>query len=1057
MGKPSIPPPPTPPTAREIADANAQTAEHMARLQSRMEFGEEMLKHEEGVRHERVGATPPKGYTQEYSDEEVTGRGPKSFVWAGGHGIADINSKGEIGPQRGTNNPVDVYGYIVPIGTHIDDLREMISEMRDPYGTPSLQGNQTITSTVKTLTGYRSPDGKELIPAAEYYRIETQPDGTTRRKLVSRDEAIDVDFTGEGDIDRAMKRWEFEKETSGEVADHLLSQARKYGLGEDGFIDTAVEMIKKSDETGYAARELLGKLAQEYEPGELPELPELQKMVDPAVMERAGIAPILPEVGLGDVPEYERAGAFGDLDRLGKEPTLEELARGDAPIFDDPGVMDRLGRAGATPEFGQIGAGPILQKAGEMAGLGRIGAAPTMRELGAGPELEKAGAMGDLERLAAFGGLERAEGIGDIQRAGEMTALERAEAAPTLERLAAEDIPEIPIDPESLAGRQFAERQFLDRAQSGRTAQLMGERARRLARGRAAGLGNIFGGGAVIEEAAQVQEAEDAAQRAAMGDLMGFLQSGQTAGDYQARVAQQNLQNRLLGIQQRTGAETGEFGMGMQRLGADREAALQERADQLGAIGQRNQAEEQEYRAALQTLESNRQAGLREYELESQRRSFANEQQIRERSDQLAAIGQRTAAEQQEYQNLQGQLAQINTARQAQFGMEAQGLGINQQAQLQERADELGAIAQRTGAQQQEYQNLLSQFEQQNTAMERGFQLDIQAAGFDNEAALRERTDQLSAIAQRTGAQQQEFDNLGQIVSQMNQARTGQFGMGGQRLEANTMQRMRERQDELSAKAQRNQAEEAEFQGLLSALGQQAGTRQAQYGLDMQRIQQHNVAAQQDFSGKQQAMAQRNQAAQQSFTSAMQKAGTQEQMKQQQMANLQSFSGLAPVSSQFGALPGAQQAAQANFMPLQYQPTNAMGLLQGQQNLAASNFGTQAGMWGQQAQIAGQPSGFGQLVGTGLGAYAGSKAGAAAIGKGAIGSAFGTIFCHTARLVFGEDNPEWVAFYLWKEQTAPKWFKSLYNKYTERVAIWLKDKPKLQSIVRNWMRRKING
>jgi len=704
---------------------------------------------------------------------------------------------------------------------------------------------------------------------------------------VDRDEAVDVDFTGIGDLDRALKRWEFEKETSTDVADFMLQMEEEYGAE---YVDRARELMIRSDPTAHAAREMLGQLAQDYKPGELPKLPELEKMADPALLERMGFPVDLPEIGLGDVPEYERAGAFGDLDRLGREPTLEELSRGEAPGLERAGEMAALRRAEAAPEFGVVGAGP---------------------------ELERAGAMGDLERLAAFGGLERAKGIGDIQRAGEMAALERAEAAPTLERLAAEDIPEIPIDPESLAGRQFAERQFLDRAQSGRTAQLMGERARRLARGRAAGLGNIFGGGAVIEEAAQVQEAEDAAQRAAMGDLMGFLQSGQTAGDYQARVAQQNLQNRLLGIQQRTGAETGEFGMGMQRLGADREAALQERADQLGAIGQRNQAEEQEYRAALQTLEANRQAGLREYELESQRRSFANEQQMRERADQLAAIGQRT------------------------------------------------------GAEQQEYQNLLAQMEQQNTAMERGFQLDIQAAGFDNEAALRERTDQLSAIAQRTGAEQQEFANLAQIVSQMNQARTGQFGMGGQRLEANTMQRMRERQDELGALAQRNQAEEAEYQGLLSALGQQAGTRQAQYGLDMQGIQQRNVAAQQDLAAQQQAMAQRNQAAQQSFTSAMQKAGTQEQMKQQQMANLQSFSGLAPVSSQFGALPGAQQAAQANFMPLQYQPTNAMGLLQGQQNLAASNFGTQGQMWGQQAQIAAQPSGFGQVLGTVAGGFAG--------------------------------------------------------------------------------------
>ena len=976
MGKPSIPTPPKPESSSQIAEATKETAEHMARLQNAMEFGDEMLKYstaEDGssVRYEVDKTEVPEGSAAKYEDQEVSAWGP-THMWVG-HTRRDFDGDGNLkeGLHIGTAH--------IPKGTNYKDIASNPDWVG--HGKPvGMNGDREYKSTVPTLTGHTDPDGN-FIPLGDYYRIDKDAAGNVTRTKVERDEAVDHDFSGMGDIDRALKRWEFEKETSGEVADHMLSQARKYGLGEDGFIDTAVEMIKKSDETGYAAREMLGKLAQEYEPGELPELPELQKMVDPAVMERAGIAPILPEVGLGDVPEYERAGAFGDLGRLGAEPTLKELSRGDAPILERAGEMDALRRAGATPEFGQIGAAGGIERAGEMAGLGRIGAAPTMRELGAGPELERAGAMGDLERLAAFGGLERAEGIGDIQRAGEMAALERAEAAPTLERLAAEDIPEIPIDPESLAGRQFAERQFLDRAQSGRTAQLMGERARRLARGRAAGLGNIFGGGAVIEESTQVQEAEDAAQRAAMGDYMGFVQSGQTAGDYQARVAQQNLQNRLLGIQQRTGAETGEFGMGMQRLGADREAALQERADQLGAIGQRNQAEEQEYRAALQTLESNRQAGLREYELESQRRSFANEQQIRERSDQLAAIGQRTAAEQQEYQNLQGQLAQINTARQSQFGMEAQGLGINQQAQLQERADQLGAIGQRTGAQQQEYQNLLSQLEQQNTAMERGFQLDIQAAGFDNEAALRERTDQLSAIAQRTGAEQQEFANLGQIVSQMNQARTGQFGMGGQRLEANTMQRMRERQDELGALAQRNQAEEAEYQGLLSALGQQAGTRQAQYGLDMQGIQQRNVAAQQDLAGQQQAMAQRNQAAQQSFTSAMQKAGTQEQMKQQQMANLQSFSGLAPVSSQFGALPGAQQAAQANFMPLQYQPTNAMGLLQGQQQLAASNFGTQANIYGTQAKIASQPSGFGQILGTVAGGWAGTAAGAGKINK----------------------------------------------------------------------------
>ena len=821
MGKPSVPTPPTPPSQQEIAAATADTAEHMARLQRAMEFGEEMLLHEVAddgtiTRYEKTQTEIPTGYEPVYSDEEIQVRGPASIVvdraeyrYRGTGRTVDFDGSGNL------TQGVKVGNKEFPSGTHWSELDPVIRRQTGHKYDSAFSGSRAMTQSVKTLSGYESPTGPPL-KANTYSKVVRQPDGTTTRTSVDRDEAVDVDFTGVGDLDRALKRWEFEKETSTEVADFMLQMEEEYGAE---YVDRARELMIRSDPTAHAAREMLGQLAQEYKPGELPDLPELQKMADPALLERMGFPVDLPEIGLGDVPEYERAGAFGDLDRLGREPTLEELSRGEAPGLERAGEMDALRRAEAAPEFGQVGAGP------------------------------------------------------EFERAAEMEALERAEAAPTLERLAAEDIPEIPIDPESLAGRQFAERQFLDRAQSGRTAQLMGERARRLARGRAAGLGNIFGGGAVIEESTQIQEAEDAANRAAMGDYMGFVQSGQTAGDYQARVAGENLRRRLMGIEQRTGAETGEFGMGMQRLGVDREADLQERADQLGALGQR------------------------------------------------------------------------------------------------------------TSAEQAEYQNLLSQLEQQNTAMERGFQLDIQAAGFDNEAALRERTDQLSAIAQRTGAEQQEFANLGQIVSQMNQARTGQFGMGGQRLEANTMQRMRERQDELGALAQRNQAEEAEYQGLLSALGQQAGTRQAQYGLDMQGVQQRNVAAQQDLAAQQQAMAQRNQAAQQSFASAMQKAGTQEQMKQQQMANLQSFSGLAPVASQFGMLPGAQQAAQANFMPLQYQPTNAMGLLQGQQNLAQQQFGTQAGMWGQQAKIASQPSGFGQLLGTVAGGWAGSASGGAAITK----------------------------------------------------------------------------
>ena len=78
-------------------------------------------------------------------------------------------------------------------------------------------------------------------------------------------------------------------------------------------------------------------------------------------------------------------------------------------------------------------------------------------------------------------------------------------------------------------------------------------------------------------------------------------------------------------------------------------------------------------------------------------------------------------------------------------------------------------------------------------------------------------------------------------------------------------------------------------------------------------------------------------------------------------------------------------------------------------------------------------SGAGQLIGT---------LGSAAIKK-----------CHTARLVFGETNINWLRFFDWKESSAPVWFRKFYNRYTERFARWLRDKPLLQRVVRALMLR----
>ena len=75
-------------------------------------------------------------------------------------------------------------------------------------------------------------------------------------------------------------------------------------------------------------------------------------------------------------------------------------------------------------------------------------------------------------------------------------------------------------------------------------------------------------------------------------------------------------------------------------------------------------------------------------------------------------------------------------------------------------------------------------------------------------------------------------------------------------------------------------------------------------------------------------------------------------------------------------------------------------------------------------------------------------------GLGAAGSILG---CWVAREVFGNDNPQWLAFYDWKESNAPKWFKKLYDSFGERFAKFISNKPKLKKRIKTWMEDKING
>jgi hypothetical protein len=179
-------------------------------------------------------------------------------------------------------------------------------------------------------------------------------------------------------------------------------------------------------------------------------------------------------------------------------------------------------------------------------------------------------------------------------------------------------------------------------------------------------------------------------------------------------------------------------------------------------------------------------------------------------------------------------------------------------------------------------------------------------------------------------------------------------------------------------------------------------------------------------------------------------------MYQQDLANMGAFgAGVAP-TAQFGALSGAQQGAS---------PFQGQNIMQGGIGaMSNQQFGQATGnIYQQQAQLAQQGSPWMQLggmaAGLGLTALTGGVAGMAGgmgFGQGVSGM-FGLNQnqrrrppggCWVAREVFGATNPMWMLFRDWKETDGPKWLKLLYNKFGERVARFIRNKPGLKSLIK---------
>jgi len=91
------------------------------------------------------------------------------------------------------------------------------------------------------------------------------------------------------------------------------------------------------------------------------------------------------------------------------------------------------------------------------------------------------------------------------------------------------------------------------------------------------------------------------------------------------------------------------------------------------------------------------------------------------------------------------------------------------------------------------------------------------------------------------------------------------------------------------------------------------------------------------------------------------------------------------------------------------------------------------------------------------GMQAQAKAASSAGMMGAAGSIAGGMIaaCWVAREVYGIESGKWLQFREWMLDDSPSWFRKLYLKYGERFAKFISNKPRIKSIIRNWMNTKI--
>ena len=73
------------------------------------------------------------------------------------------------------------------------------------------------------------------------------------------------------------------------------------------------------------------------------------------------------------------------------------------------------------------------------------------------------------------------------------------------------------------------------------------------------------------------------------------------------------------------------------------------------------------------------------------------------------------------------------------------------------------------------------------------------------------------------------------------------------------------------------------------------------------------------------------------------------------------------------------------------------------------------------------------------------------------GQVGGGALCWVAREVYGEANPRWKLFRAWLITDAPAWLREAYVAHGEGFAAWIRDKPAVKAVLRQFMDRAIES